>query len=80
MRQTCIKCGKWVKDKFLFGFLHFCIDDIKDKEYITKFFSCQCNDAPRGHVHTDLDGEFMMPKNIMYRTRSEWEEHNFNQS
>jgi hypothetical protein len=24
MRYNCEKCGKWVKDKFIFGTLHYC--------------------------------------------------------
>lgn len=25
MRYTCKICGSWVKDKFIFGTLHFCL-------------------------------------------------------
>jgi len=25
VRYTCLDCGKWVKDKFLFGTLHVCL-------------------------------------------------------
>ena len=27
MRITCKDCGKWVKDKFIFGTLHICLTE-----------------------------------------------------
>jgi hypothetical protein len=30
MRYTCPQCGAWVKDKFIFGLLHFCIPQPDD--------------------------------------------------
>lgn len=37
MRYTCGYCGKWVKDKFIFGTLHICLTDeekaLVDQQY-----------------------------------------------
>lgn len=32
MRYQCQACGQWVKDKFIFGLLHFCPAQAQEEE------------------------------------------------
>jgi DNA-directed RNA polymerase subunit RPC12/RpoP len=66
MRYKCPKCGKLVKDNLFFGLLHFCLSD----EDIAKLAECQCDDAPKGHIHIDLQGNFIKPKIPMWELNS----------
>lgn len=59
MRYPCKKCGKWVKDKFLFGVLHTCFPFLTKYRIENKIFQLQELNEKTGemkHIYYYVEG------------------------